>query len=43
MLTDGEARARRAYEAAQTRYAVGLDDLTTALTAEQPGGRPARR
>jgi outer membrane protein TolC len=34
-LTDGELRARRAYDAAQTRYAMGLDDLTTALSAEE--------
>ncbi|HLZ84560.1 MAG TPA: TolC family protein [Caulobacteraceae bacterium] len=35
VLADGEARAHSASEAAQTRYAMGLDDLTTALTAEQ--------
>ena len=35
VLYDGEARAHRAYDAAQRRYAMGLDDLTTALSAEQ--------
>jgi NodT family efflux transporter outer membrane factor (OMF) lipoprotein len=35
ILGDGEVRARRAYEASKTRYAMGLDDLTTALSAEQ--------
>ena len=35
ILTDGEARARFAYDAAQKRYSMGLDDLTDALTAEQ--------
>lgn len=35
LLTDGEARARRAYEASRTRYAAGLDDLQTTLGAEQ--------
>lgn len=35
VLVDGEARSHRAYEAAQKRYAMGLDDLTTALTTEQ--------
>lgn len=35
ILTDGEARAHRAYNAAQTRYSMGLDDLTSALSAEQ--------
>ena len=34
-LTDGEIRARRASDAAARLYAMGLDDLTTALTAEQ--------
>ena len=33
-LVDGEARAHRAYDAAQTRYRLGFDDLTTALSAE---------
>jgi NodT family efflux transporter outer membrane factor (OMF) lipoprotein len=35
VLSDGEVRAHRASEAAKTRYAMGLDDLTTALSAEQ--------
>jgi multidrug efflux system outer membrane protein len=35
LLADGEARAHLASDAAQTRYAMGLDDLTTALSAEQ--------
>jgi NodT family efflux transporter outer membrane factor (OMF) lipoprotein len=35
LLVDGEARAHRAYDAANRRYAMGLDDLTTALTTEQ--------
>ena len=35
LLTDGEARAHRASDAANTRYSMGLDDLTTALAAEQ--------
>ena len=35
LLTDGEARARRAYTAANRRYADGMDDLTQALSAEQ--------
>jgi len=35
VLKDGEARAHRAYQAARTRYAQGLDDLQTALGAEQ--------
>ena len=35
LLADGEVRAARAYEASRVRYAVGLDDLTTALGAEQ--------
>jgi outer membrane protein TolC len=35
LLKDGEARAGRAYEAARKRYAMGLDDLQTALSAEQ--------
>lgn len=34
-LTDGEHRAERAYEASRVRYAAGLDDLATALSAEQ--------
>lgn len=35
LLTDGEARAARAYEASRLGYARGLTDLTTALNAEQ--------
>lgn len=41
LLTDGESRARRAYEAAKTRYARGLTDLSTTLAAEQ-GWRAVR-
>ncbi len=35
LLTDGEVRAARAYEAARLGYARGLTDLQTALSAEQ--------
>jgi len=35
LLEDGEARARRAYEAARIGYTSGINDLTTALSAEQ--------
>jgi NodT family efflux transporter outer membrane factor (OMF) lipoprotein len=35
LLADGEIRGRRAYDAARKRYALGLDDLPTALAAEQ--------
>ena len=35
VLTDGEARAARGYEAARKGYALGLTDLQTALQAEQ--------
>lgn len=35
LLTEGEARARRAYDAARTGYARGLTDLTSTLSAEQ--------
>ena len=35
LLTDGEARAARAYRAARTGYERGLTDLTTTLSAEQ--------
>jgi NodT family efflux transporter outer membrane factor (OMF) lipoprotein len=35
LLTDGEARSRRAYDAAQVRYKLGLDDITALLSAEQ--------
>jgi NodT family efflux transporter outer membrane factor (OMF) lipoprotein len=34
ILDDGEARARRASDAAAMRYRLGFDDLTTALSAE---------
>jgi outer membrane protein TolC len=35
LLEDGEARARRAYDAARIRYEKGLDDITPVLSAEQ--------
>jgi multidrug efflux system outer membrane protein len=35
LLTDGEHRAARAYQAAQLGYGRGLTDLQTALSAEQ--------
>jgi outer membrane protein TolC len=35
VLADGEARARRAFADSQTRYRMGLDDLTAMLSAEQ--------
>lgn len=35
LLSEGERRAARAYEAARTGYARGLTDLQTALSAEQ--------
>ena len=35
ILEDGEARARKAYDASQTRYEAGIDDVTAVLTAEQ--------
>ena len=35
MLTDGEIRARRAFEASRTGYQRGLIDLNTTLSAEQ--------
>ena len=35
VLTVGEARARRASDAAHKRYAMGLGDITAALSAEQ--------
>jgi outer membrane protein TolC len=35
VLEDGEARARRAYDAERTRFAAGVDDITTVLSAEQ--------
>lgn len=34
LLTDGEVRARRAFEAARNGYARGLNDLETMLSAE---------
>lgn len=41
MLTDGEARARRAYRAALKGYQLGLNDLDTTLSSEQ-GWRSVR-
>jgi multidrug efflux system outer membrane protein len=35
LLTDGEERSRRGYLGARRRYERGLDDLTSALSAEQ--------
>ena len=35
LLTTGEAEAREAYDAARKRYAAGIDDLTSVLSAEQ--------
>jgi multidrug efflux system outer membrane protein len=35
VLTEGERRAARAYEAARKGYSLGLTDLQTALSAEQ--------
>jgi len=35
LLTEGETRARRAYEAARLGYSRGLTDLQTTLSAEQ--------
>jgi NodT family efflux transporter outer membrane factor (OMF) lipoprotein len=35
LLTDGEARARRAYQASKIGYDRGLTDLQTALSAEE--------
>lgn len=35
LLTDGEARARRAYEAGRLGYERGLTDLSTTLQTEQ--------
>jgi NodT family efflux transporter outer membrane factor (OMF) lipoprotein len=35
ILADGEKRAHSASDASHTRYDMGLDDLTTALSAEQ--------
>ena len=41
LLTDGEARARRAYRAALRGYQLGLNDLNTTLSSEQ-GWRTVR-
>jgi outer membrane protein TolC len=41
VLTDGEARARRAYKAALKGYQLGLNDLDTTLSSEQ-GWRSVR-
>jgi len=35
VLEDGEARAKRAYDAERTRFKLGIDDITTVLSAEQ--------
>jgi multidrug efflux system outer membrane protein len=35
ILTDGEVRARRAYDASRIRYGAGLEDLSTTLSTEQ--------
>ena len=35
ILTAGEAQGRSAYDAARKRYAMGMDDLTSVLTAER--------
>jgi len=35
VLEDGEARARRAYDAERIRFAAGVDDITAVLSAEQ--------
>lgn len=35
VLEDGEQRARRAYDDERTRYAAGIDDITSVLSAEQ--------
>lgn len=35
LLTRGEAQARSALDASRKRYAMGIDDLTTVLTAER--------
>jgi NodT family efflux transporter outer membrane factor (OMF) lipoprotein len=35
LLTAGEAQGHSAYQAARRRYEMGLDDLTSALTAER--------
>jgi outer membrane protein TolC len=35
ILTEGEARARRAYDDGRLRYNLGIDDITSVLSAEQ--------
>ncbi|MFI4951473.1 MAG: TolC family protein, partial [Caulobacterales bacterium] len=35
VLEDGEARAKRAYDAGRTRFSLGIDDITAVLSAEQ--------
>jgi multidrug efflux system outer membrane protein len=35
VLEDGEARAKRAYDAGRTRFSLGVDDITAVLSAEQ--------
>ena len=35
LLTAGEAKGRSAYDAALRRYSLGIDDLTSALSAER--------
>ena len=35
LLTEGEKRSRRAYEAARTAYERGITDLSTTLQTEQ--------
>lgn len=35
ILTDGEARSRRAYDDERTRYELGIDDITAVLSAEE--------
>jgi outer membrane protein TolC len=35
LLTDGEARAQRAFNAARLGYSLGLNDLQTTLSSEQ--------
>jgi NodT family efflux transporter outer membrane factor (OMF) lipoprotein len=35
ILTEGEARARRAYDDGRLRYNLGIDDITSVLSAEE--------
>ena len=35
ILEEGEARAKRAYDAGRTRFSLGIDDITAVLSAEQ--------